>query len=88
MGLAKKVLVADSVAPVANMVFGAGADVPLAASAAWLGVIAYTLQIYFDFSGYSDMAVGLSLLSACACRTTSIRPTRPGTSPSSGAAGT
>ena len=35
---------------------------PLAASAAWLGVIAYTLQIYFDFSGYSDMAVGLCLL--------------------------
>ena len=43
-------------------VFGAGPEVPLAASAAWLGVIAYTLQIYFDFSGYSDMAVGLSLL--------------------------
>ncbi|HEU5137330.1 MAG TPA: MBOAT family O-acyltransferase [Steroidobacteraceae bacterium] len=62
MGLAKKVLIADSVAPVANMVFGAGADVPLTASAAWLGVTAYTLQIYFDFSGYSDMAVGLSLL--------------------------
>jgi alginate O-acetyltransferase complex protein AlgI len=62
MGLAKKVLIADSVAPVANMVFGAGADVPLATSAAWLGVSAYTLQIYFDFSGYSDMAVGLSLL--------------------------
>jgi len=62
MGLAKKVLIADSVAPVANMVFGAGADVPLATSAAWLGVTAYTLQIYFDFSGYSDMAVGLSLL--------------------------
>jgi D-alanyl-lipoteichoic acid acyltransferase DltB (MBOAT superfamily) len=62
MGLAKKVLIADSVAPVANMVFGAGADAPLAASTAWLGVTAYTLQIYFDFSGYSDMAVGLSLL--------------------------
>ena len=62
MGLAKKVLIADSVAPVANMVFGAGADVALTASAAWLGVVAYTLQIYFDFSGYSDMAVGLSLL--------------------------
>ena len=62
MGLAKKVLIADSVAPMANMVFGAGADAPLAASAAWLGVTAYTLQIYFDFSGYSDMAVGLSLL--------------------------
>ena len=39
-----------------------GRRTPLAASAAWLGVIAYTLQIYFDFSGYSDMAVGLSLL--------------------------
>jgi len=62
MGLAKKVLIADTVAPVANMVFGASAEVPLATSAAWLGVVAYTLQIYFDFSGYSDMAVGLSLL--------------------------
>jgi len=62
MGLAKKVLIADSVAPIANTVFSAGPDVPLAASAAWLGVIAYSLQIYFDFSGYSDMAVGLSLL--------------------------
>jgi alginate O-acetyltransferase complex protein AlgI len=62
MGLAKKVLVADSVAPIANMVFGHDPGTVLAASAAWLGVIAYTLQIYFDFSGYSDMAVGLSLL--------------------------
>jgi alginate O-acetyltransferase complex protein AlgI len=62
MGLAKKVLIADSVAPVANMVFGAGAESALTAGAAWLGVTAYTLQIYFDFSGYSDMAVGLSLL--------------------------
>ena len=62
VGLAKKVLIADSVAPIANTVFGAGPDVSLAASAAWLGVVAYSLQIYFDFSGYSDMAVGLSLL--------------------------
>ena len=62
MGLAKKVLIADSVAPIANTVFGAGPEIALAASAAWLGVVAYTLQIYFDFSGYSDMAVGLSLL--------------------------
>ena len=62
MGLVKKVLVADSVAPIANMVFGHDPEMALAASAAWLGVIAYTLQIYFDFSGYSDMAVGLSLL--------------------------
>jgi len=62
VGLAKKVLIADTVAPIANTVFGAGPDVALSASAAWLGVTAYTLQIYFDFSGYSDMAVGLSLL--------------------------
>jgi alginate O-acetyltransferase complex protein AlgI len=62
VGLVKKVLVADSVAPIANMVFGHDPDMALAASAAWLGVVAYTLQIYFDFSGYSDMAVGLSLL--------------------------
>lgn len=62
LGLAKKVLVADSVAPLANSVFGLGPEVELTAAAAWLGVIAYTLQIYFDFSGYSDMAVGLSLL--------------------------
>ena len=62
MGLAKKVLIADSVAPIANTVFGASPETALAASAAWLGVVAYTLQIYFDFSGYSDMAVGLSLL--------------------------
>jgi D-alanyl-lipoteichoic acid acyltransferase DltB (MBOAT superfamily) len=62
MGLAKKVLIADSIAPVANMVFGAGADVPLTAGAAWLGVTAYTLQIYFDFSGYSDMAIGIARL--------------------------
>ncbi|HET9863581.1 MAG TPA: MBOAT family protein [Steroidobacteraceae bacterium] len=62
MGLAKKVLVADSVAPLANAVFDSGHAGSLSAAAAWLGVTAYTLQIYFDFSGYSDMAVGLSLL--------------------------
>jgi D-alanyl-lipoteichoic acid acyltransferase DltB (MBOAT superfamily) len=62
MGLVKKVLVADSVAPVANMVFGHDPGATLATSTAWIGVVAYTLQIYFDFSGYSDMAVGLSLL--------------------------
>jgi alginate O-acetyltransferase complex protein AlgI len=62
MGLAKKVLIADSVAPLANAAFDAGNAATLTTFAAWLGVIAYTLQIYFDFSGYSDMAVGLSLL--------------------------
>ena len=56
-------LIADSVAPIANSVFGAGAGCRArgARRPGW-ACIAYTLQIYFDFSGYSDMAVGLSLL--------------------------
>jgi alginate O-acetyltransferase complex protein AlgI len=61
MGLVKKVLIADSAAPIANNLFDSNLDA-LSTSAAWLGTLAYTLQIYFDFSGYSDMAVGLSLL--------------------------
>jgi alginate O-acetyltransferase complex protein AlgI len=63
IGLAKKVLLADNLAALADPVFAAvDKFVHLSASSAWLGVIAYTLQIYFDFSGYSDMAVGLGLL--------------------------
>jgi alginate O-acetyltransferase complex protein AlgI len=62
IGLVKKILVADSVAPLADAAFGQAASTAISASAAWLGVLAYTLQIYFDFSGYSDMAIGLSLL--------------------------
>ena len=58
IGLAKKVLIADSVAPFANAAFGATGE-GLDASTAWLGLICFTLQIYFDFSGYSDMAIGL-----------------------------
>jgi alginate O-acetyltransferase complex protein AlgI len=61
VGLAKKVLVADSWAPTANAVFDAH-HFAASAGSVWSGVLAYTLQIYFDFSGYSDMAVGLSLL--------------------------
>ena len=57
-GLAKKVLIADSVAPLADAAFGAEAA-GLGPAAAWLGIAAYTIQIYFDFSGYSDMAIGL-----------------------------
>ncbi len=57
-GLAKKVLIADAVAPIADAAFAADAG-GLGAGAAWLGVAAYTIQIYFDFSGYSDMAIGL-----------------------------
>jgi alginate O-acetyltransferase complex protein AlgI len=58
IGLAKKILVANQLAGVAD----AGFNVPatqLGAAAAWLCLLCYTLQIYFDFSGYSDMAIGL-----------------------------
>ena len=58
VGLAKKVLLANSLAPLADAVFNAP-DATLSPAAAWLGVLAYALQIYFDFSGYSDMAIGL-----------------------------
>jgi len=62
MGLAKKVLLADSWAPLADDLFDSPATAAVAVGEAWRGVLAYTLQIYFDFSGYSDMAIGLSLL--------------------------
>ena len=56
-GLGKKVLIADYMAMIADDIFSMG--VPLSIATAWLGAAAYTLQIYFDFSGYSDMAIGL-----------------------------
>jgi alginate O-acetyltransferase complex protein AlgI len=61
-GLAKKVLIANNVAPVADAAFESfkvaeGGGVPQLL--VWLGIVAYTLQIFFDFSGYSDMAIGL-----------------------------
>jgi alginate O-acetyltransferase complex protein AlgI len=62
-GLFKKVVIADNLAQFASPVFAhldAGGGVT--SSWAWLATLAYTLQIYFDFSGYSDMAVGLALL--------------------------
>ncbi len=61
IGLAKKVLIADQVARIADAVFGQDADT-LPPSVAWLGLVAYAMQIYFDFSGYSDMAIGLGRL--------------------------
>jgi len=63
IGLAKKVLLASSFAEYADPIFD-GADQGLAPTlaAAWVGALAYTLQIYFDFSGYSDMAIGISRL--------------------------
>jgi len=59
-GLAKKVLIADNLSPMVGPAFAAGAVPQL--TEAWLAVLAYTFQLYFDFSGYSDMAIGLSLL--------------------------
>lgn len=56
-GLVKKVLIADSVARIADIAFGNSSDISFLD--AWIGLIAYTIQIYFDFSGYSDMAIGL-----------------------------
>jgi len=60
MGLAKKVLVADNLAPHASVVFDQTPDPSLLV--AWGGALAYTFQLYFDFSGYSDMAIGLSFM--------------------------
>ncbi|HYM03974.1 MAG TPA: MBOAT family protein [Stellaceae bacterium] len=63
IGLAKKVLLADNLALYATPVFdAASAGVILDAATAWLGALAYTLQLYFDFSGYSEMAIGAALL--------------------------
>lgn len=61
IGLIKKVILADGVAKYADIVYnyvGTGGQVSLIP--AWFGVLAYTFQIYFDFSGYSDMAIGLA----------------------------
>jgi alginate O-acetyltransferase complex protein AlgI len=59
IGLGKKVLIADSLAPIADLAFTTpDPTAPLA----WLGAVAYMLQLYFDFSGYSDMAIGLGLM--------------------------
>jgi alginate O-acetyltransferase complex protein AlgI len=61
-GLAKKLLIGDKVGEYADLMFtGAHNGVAPMLYTAWIGVLAYTLQIYFDFSGYSDMAVGLSM---------------------------
>ena len=60
-GLGKKVLVANMMAEVADAAFGA-APGSLTCGGAWLGAVAYAFQIYFDFSGYSDMAIGLGRL--------------------------
>ena len=59
IGLSKKVLIANVVGRQADAIFEMNPD-HLSSSTAWLGALAYTMQIYFDFSGYSDMAIGIS----------------------------
>jgi len=61
MGLAKKVLLANTFGSIADDIFAMDPS-NLSTGTAWIGIIAYTLQIYFDFSGYSDMAIGLGLM--------------------------
>lgn len=63
LGLAKKLVLADSFAPLANRGFAAaGHGTVLTLVEAWVAVLAFGLQIYFDFSGYSDIAIGLARL--------------------------
>lgn len=60
-GLAKKVMIANSCGQIADVIFGLNLEL-LDTKVAWLGAIAYTLQIYFDFSAYSDMAIGMGMM--------------------------
>lgn len=59
LGLGKKVIIANNVAIAANYVFSLLPLEQVSFTMAWLGIVAYTLQIYYDFSAYSDMAIGL-----------------------------
>ena len=62
IGLGKKLVLADALAAVADPAFAAAAAGTVTTGAAWGGALAFSLQIYFDFSGYSDMAIGLALM--------------------------
>ena len=63
VGLSKKVLLSNSFAFLADQAFNAiGSGETLSVAFSWLGALAYTMQIFFDFSGYSDMAIGLGLM--------------------------
>lgn len=61
-GLFKKVILADYISVASDHIFILSGTTVLSFTEAWLGALAYTLQIYFDFSGYSDMAIGLALI--------------------------
>jgi len=59
IGLFKKTCLADGIQPMVSLAFGASTS---SFDQAWIGALAYTFQLYFDFSGYSDMAIGISLM--------------------------
>lgn len=59
IGLGKKILLADNLAPIADAAFGESSQGPISGLTAWTGLLAFSLQIYFDFSAYSEMALGL-----------------------------
>lgn len=62
IGLGKKVLIADSLVDMADAAFLRAGSGPISAAEAWTGGMAFMFQLYFDFSGYSDMAIGLALM--------------------------
>jgi D-alanyl-lipoteichoic acid acyltransferase DltB (MBOAT superfamily) len=62
LGLMKKVVVADQIAPYASPAFAAAHEGPVGLLLGWQAAVCYSVQLYFDFSGYSDMAIGLARL--------------------------
>ncbi|MBW8191637.1 MBOAT family protein [Neiella marina] len=62
IGLFKKILLADNFALIANPIFTAAEPESIDTLTAWIGALAYTFQLYFDFSAYSEMAIGLGLI--------------------------
>lgn len=64
IGLAKKILIADTLSPSSDMLYAAASHGQVSAAAAWVGALSFHLQIYFDFSGYTDIAIGLARLFA------------------------
>lgn len=87
IGLGKKVLLADHIGQVADQLLG-GSFAGATSVGILLGMLAYMFQIYFDFSGYSDMAIGLGKSSALRSWRTSVCRIRQNPSPNSGGAGT
>jgi alginate O-acetyltransferase complex protein AlgI len=83
IGLGKKLILADTMGVLADSVFALPAN-ELTPAIAWVGVIAYTLQIYYDFSGYSDMAIGLGQILGFHFPENAIGPIGPTASPNSG----